>query len=348
MTAAAALQYRADFVPAPPLPEFVQVEVVGQCNLRCRMCAIQFRRDGPPHGPLAFMPFERFTALIAQFPRLRELHLQGLGEPTMHPRFFDMVAHAARRGIHVSTNSNLTLWSERRARLAMDSGLASLSVSLDAADPAIYERIRVGAHFGKVLRNLRRVMAAREAAHASLHVRIVMVLMRENLADLPALVRLAAAEGVRDVFVQHLCHDFEEQSLPGEYMPMRSYIHDQVLEGVPAAAIEAAYGEARAAAAAGGVTLRLPRLGAAGARAAPARGEPRCDWPWRGAYVSYRGDAMPCCMVGTPDRASFGNMLEQDVATVWHNTAYRTFRMRLASPSPPPICRSCSLYRGTF
>jgi MoaA/NifB/PqqE/SkfB family radical SAM enzyme len=128
MSSAAAIQYRADFLPAPPLPQFLQVEVVGQCNLRCRMCAIQFRRDGPPHGPLAFMPFERFVALLEQFPRLRELHLQGLGEPTMHPRFFDMVRHAARRGLRVSTNSNLTLLSQRRARLVVDSGLAELSV----------------------------------------------------------------------------------------------------------------------------------------------------------------------------------------------------------------------------
>ena len=37
--------------PALPLPKFLQVEPVGQCNLRCRMCPIQFREDGPPHGP---------------------------------------------------------------------------------------------------------------------------------------------------------------------------------------------------------------------------------------------------------------------------------------------------------
>jgi PAS domain S-box-containing protein len=27
------------------------------------------------------------------------------------------------------------------------------------------------------------------------------------------------------------------------------------------------------------------------------------DWPWRGAYLSYDGQAVPCCMVSTPDRA---------------------------------------------
>ena len=38
---------------ALPLPRFLQIEPVGQCNLRCRMCPIQFRTDGSPGGPPA-------------------------------------------------------------------------------------------------------------------------------------------------------------------------------------------------------------------------------------------------------------------------------------------------------
>src|SRR2546423_15471548 len=97
------------------LPTYIQLEPVGQCNLRCQMCSIQFRQDGPPYGPLAFMDFEQFTRIIDQFTTPKELHLQGLGEPMMHPRFFDMVTYAADRGIAVTTNSNLTLLNERRA-----------------------------------------------------------------------------------------------------------------------------------------------------------------------------------------------------------------------------------------
>src|ERR671935_2445956 len=95
------------------LPGYIQIEPVGQCNLRCQMCPIQFRKDGPPYGPPAFMEFETFTRIIDQFPTLRELHLQGLGEPMMHPRFFDMVAYAAAQGVRVSTNSNMTLLNAR-------------------------------------------------------------------------------------------------------------------------------------------------------------------------------------------------------------------------------------------
>src|SRR3954469_7824889 len=88
-----------------PLPAFVQMEPVGQCNLRCQMCPIQFRQDGPPFGPPAFMEFEKFTRILDQFAGLEELQLQGLGEPMMHPRFFDMVEYAVARGIKVGTNT---------------------------------------------------------------------------------------------------------------------------------------------------------------------------------------------------------------------------------------------------
>ena len=329
---------------APPLPRFVQIEPVGQCNLRCQMCPIQFRKDGPPHGPLAFLAFEDFQRLVEGFGDIDELQLQGLGEPTMHPRFFDMVAWASARGIRVSTNSNLTLWSERRARLCIDSGLAALHVSLDAATPELYERIRRGAHFSKVIRNLRRVMNARRAAHSPLHVRVVTVLMRQNLHELAAIVRLTSAEGVRDMFVQYLCHDFEETSLPAGYRPMRDFIRAQALDEPAREAVAEAFARAREAALETGITLRLPPLD----RVARKSTLPRCDWPWRGAYVSYRGDAMPCCMVSTPDRINFGNMLDRGVAAVWNGPAYERFRAQLAADAPAPICRSCSLYRGTF
>src|SRR4051812_38179533 len=113
------------------LPSYVQMEPVGQCNLRCQMCPIQFRRDGPPYGPPAYMNFDLFTRLIDQFSTLKELHLQGLGEPMMHPRFFDMVSYAVGKGICVSTNSNLTLLSAGRAEQCVTSGLDTLHVSID-------------------------------------------------------------------------------------------------------------------------------------------------------------------------------------------------------------------------
>src|SRR5436309_2790519 len=142
-------------------PEYAQLEPVGQCNLRCQMCPIQFRQDGPPYGPPAFMKFEVFTRVIDELTSLRELHLQGLGEPMMHPRFADMVAYATRRGIRVTTNSNLTLLNPQRAERCVTSGLDAVHVSIDGASADVYERIRIRARLERVLKNLELIRDAR-------------------------------------------------------------------------------------------------------------------------------------------------------------------------------------------
>jgi MoaA/NifB/PqqE/SkfB family radical SAM enzyme len=330
-----------------PLPRFAQIEPVGQCNLRCQMCPIQFRPDGQ-HGPSAFMPFDTFRALLDQFDGLAELHLQGLGEPLLHPRFYDMVSLAAQHGITVSTNTNMTVMTEDQAARCVRSGLAEMHVSIDAARAATYEAVRVRARFDKVLRNLRRLVAARRRLGANHpRIKLVCVLMRGNVDELPALVRLAAAEGAEGLSVQQLCHDFGESTLPARYLPMREFIDAEMLGEADREHAEAVFAGARAEAARLGIALRLPRL-APRPHAPGVPGAQRCDWPWRGAYLSYDGKAMPCCMVATPDRIHFGDMRAEGVAAVWNNGAYEAFRAQLASPTPPEVCASCAVYRGTF
>lgn len=337
--------------PGLALPGFVQIEPVGQCNLACRMCPVAYRDTGEAggRGPPALMDFDVFCRLLEQFPALTLLQLQGLGEPMLHPRFFDMVRHAVAHGITVTTNSNLTALSERRAEECVTSGLARLHVSLDAAGKAAYEYIRAGARYEQVLRNLRRVMhARRRLASASPEVHLVAVAMRRNLRELPGLVRLARDEGVDGLSVQHLCHDFTEPTLPDRYVPMRQFVDAETLAGEDRSVVARWFGEARRLAGELGVALRLPNESNLFQTREGDDRRSRCDWPWRGAYLSYKGDAMPCCMVSTPDRMNFGNVAREGVGAVWDNAAYRAFRAQLASDEPPEICRGCALYRGAF
>ena len=335
-------------VPMVKLPTNVQIEPVGQCNLRCEMCSIQFRKDGPPYGPPAFMKFETFTHIIDSFAGMEELHLQGLGEPMMHPRFFDMVEYAVKRGIQVSTNSNLTLLNDRRAERCVTSGLDSLQISIDGASAETYERIRVRAHFERVVANVERVLDARQRLKSQTpRLRLVMVMMRRNLHELPDLVRFAHRYSIESIFVQHLCHDFGEATLPAQYLPMRDFVQSETLLEEDPQRIEHYFGEARRVAQELHIDLRLPH---ARIRLHPpgTPGPQRCDWPWTGAYFSYQGYAMPCCMVSTPDRINFGNISDQDAEGLWNGPLYQEFRGRLSSDEPPDVCRSCSVYKGIF
>jgi hypothetical protein len=55
-------------------------------------CAIQCRQNYPPNGALAFIDVELFVRILDGLPTTCEPRLQGLGEPLIRLRFFDMVA----------------------------------------------------------------------------------------------------------------------------------------------------------------------------------------------------------------------------------------------------------------
>lgn len=330
------------------LPSFLQIEPVGQCNLQCRMCPVTFRNDAPANGRPAFMRFDHFIAIMEQFPHLKELHLQGMGEPMMHPQLFEMVTYAVRRGVTVTTNSNLTLMSERRAEQCVTSGLSVLHISFDGATAGTYEDIRQGAKFERVVENIHKLSRAKiRLVRDTPLLRLVVVVMRRNLEELPDLVRLAHQWSIPSVFVQHLSQEFGESSALPRYEPVQAFVQKETLMGEDTDRIERYFQAARSAAAELAVELRLPRVRQiSGARRRAARHA--CDWPWSGAYVTYQGYAIPCCMIATPDRLHMGNMIEQGVETIWNGSQYQAFRDQLDSDDPSELCRSCSVYQGTF
>src|SRR5207248_1151674 len=97
------------------------------------------------------------------------------------------------------------------------------------------------------------------------------------------------------VFVQHLCHDFGESSLPSYYRPMRVFVQSETLLDEDPQRVAHYFGLAQQVAEELGMDVRLPRTEP---RQHPSGtpGRSRCSWPWDGAYISYQGYTMPCCM----------------------------------------------------
>ena len=116
------------------------------------------------------------------------------------------------------------------------------------------------AHCERIVANLQGLVETRERLGSETpRIRMVVVAMRQNIHALPELVRLAQRLGVGEVFVQHLCHDFQESSLPAQYRPMRNFVTAETLTTEDRDRIENLFDEARAVARALGIDLRLPR-----------------------------------------------------------------------------------------
>lgn len=126
-----------------------QIEVTTRCNFDCFYCA---GRDMVQQD----MPWERFAAIVDGIAGPgATVSLQGEGEPSLHPRFWDMVAHVKQRG-HVP----YTILNGSRidaARIAAN--FPAIAVSVDTLDEAVAERI--GRHnLPKVLLHLAELVLA--------------------------------------------------------------------------------------------------------------------------------------------------------------------------------------------
>lgn len=322
--------------PVAPLPREVYLEVTNRCNLRCGTCPRTHVEVEPP----ADLGVERMLRLTDELPAIDRAVLHGVGEPLLHPDVAVMVGHLAGRGAHVVLNTNGTLLDDRRGDDVTAAGLGELRVSLDAATPETFLRVRGADVLPRILRNVERFTTRRATrGEPRPEVSAWATALRENLDELPDLVRTAAAIGVRRVHLQRLV-----------FNGLGLAVREQSVYRDLAAREEAVLAACREAAAASGVALTgsggTHGEGAVGGgRGAEGRPWQSCRRPWKVLYVTAHGNVMPCCIApfATTDFAAItlGNVARDGVAGVWNGPAMRAFRRRHQGDDPPAPCRPC-------
>ncbi|MBM4147808.1 MAG: SynChlorMet cassette radical SAM/SPASM protein ScmF [Lentisphaerae bacterium] len=164
------------------------------CNLACRHCwlAPKFDADGSGH---AVLPVDVFEGVVRE---AKPLGLSSVkftgGEPLLHPRFGDLVEIASKAGVSVQVETNGLLCTPETARLIAGAPRPFVSVSIDGADAATHEWLRgIAGSFDKACR------AVRNLSEAGLAPQVVMTLVRENMGQIEAVVRMAERLGAGSV-----------------------------------------------------------------------------------------------------------------------------------------------------
>ena len=320
-----------------PAPEEIYLEVTNRCNLRCRTCPQFFGMAERSHD----LMWEQFVAIVGQFPRLRRVVLHGIGEPLLNPELGRMVRHLKQRGAHVVFNSNGLLLRGRRAQDLAASGLDELRVSIDGGTPETYRAVRGIDGFQRILGNLRRFAEVKAAlAVETPRVSLWVTGMKMTVGDLPALVRIAAANGIGEVYLQRLV--YSERGIAREA---------EALFGRAGAEERATVAEALRLGESLGVTLRgSGELGPAELVDHPQQGDAPwrgCYRPWRLMYITANGNVLPCCIApftATPyGDILLGNVHLGSVAEVWDGDRYRSWRRAMLAGEPPAPCAGCGV-----
>jgi radical SAM protein with 4Fe4S-binding SPASM domain len=325
-------------------PHCVFIEVTNYCNLLCETCPRTFTTYEQPKT----LSWENFLRIVEQFPKMERAVLHGIGEPLLNKDLPRMTAHLKRQGIYVLCNSNATLLDAAWSRQLIESGLDELRCSIDGANPKTYALIRGAPLLHKVIHNLTEFTRIQQEMNVfATRASIWMTGMKENIQELPDLLRLAAKIGVPEVYLQRMVYYHGADVPPGMLASGHGLFDDfdarvdQLIVACEALADEL------------GITFKAS--GATNPRSSLEASSQRdqqpwkaCMRPWTTAYITANGNALPCCIspFATQDYESLklGNVFEQSFDDIWNNERYQQWRSHLLSDRPSEACAGCGVH----
>ncbi|MDR1490758.1 MAG: radical SAM protein [Desulfovibrio sp.] len=306
-----------------------QVEVTSFCPGGCVYC---------PHTTMKgrwkarHMRPETFVRLWPLFLETERVHLQGWGEPLLHPRFLDMVSLARRADCRVSTTTCGLVMHEPLAEGIVQSGIDIMAFSLTGTSEAANKAARTGVDFGRLLdavRLLRRVREKRMAVHLEIH--FAYLVLASQMDEVLALPDLMQELGVHAAVVSTL-----------DYIPTAAWKDEAFAphEKGKTARAGALLEEASARAAGMGLALYYSLPG-------DSPGSTCLEHPEKSVYVDAEGNLSPCIYVNLPTededpmRRVFGSALAMNPLDIWRGDDFSAFREAMVFRRPDAPCVEC-------
>jgi MoaA/NifB/PqqE/SkfB family radical SAM enzyme len=292
--------------------------------------------------------------------------LQGWGEPLLYKDLSEAVRIVKGEGAKAGfVTSGFGLDTGYITEL-IDAGIDFIGFSLAGATPGTHNSIRINSDFNSLIEAIKRfaeIKRDRKLSRPRLHITYLM--LKENITEVPALIRLAHDIGIEEVVLInpiHITNEWQERN--------RAFTCDD----------KGDYGELMKEVALKAVEYNI--------RLRPASLTPSevlvCEEnPLVNLYVSAEGEVAPCVYLYPPtatpfqrifcgashmmDKMSFGNIFREPFEVIWNNKRYDEFRKSftqrcagsgdifglgvsgqqpLALPEPPHCCKTCHKMLG--
>ena len=292
------------------------------CNLSCAHCLVS---SGPDQSQ--GLSTERLRAVIDEAAALgvQRFFFTG-GEPLARPDALELsrrIVAEHERELVILTNGTLFKGERLDALAALGGSRLRVQISLDGASAATNDPIRGEGTFDKVTEGIRAAVAA------GLRPSVTMVMLKHNLGEVEALIRLAASIGVRNV---HLLWPHRRgRVLNGPFADLPD-----------AAAMLDAVRRARPIATEVGVAidnveefgLRLD--GRAGVK------NDLAGAGWNSLCVYTDGCVYPSASMAGVLELRCGDLQDASLERIWKESSVCR-EMRAATVERKPLCRTCSL-----
>ena len=253
------------------------------------------------------------------------IHLQGWGEPLLHPELETMIRmiKEAPSKCGFTTNGHL-LFKERIDRF-IDMEVNIIAISLAGTNKAIHEAIRAGTDFTKIMENVEYLSNERKKRSLRFPELVLLLIMTpQNMHQLPDFVRMGAELGADRVVANNVdlvpCQEIDKFRVFGFEDEGEKY-KDFVAEAKELAKEKE-------------VDFRIYPI------SPEEKGICEAD-PINNVYIAFDGCVSPCVYLGLPvdnipifrdgglksiPRRCFGNVREESLMEIWKKREYMNFR----------------------
>lgn len=301
-----------------------------------------------------------FSRIVTEvFPYSQRVTFGIEGEPMLSGHFLDYATSAfhSAQEIQVITNG-LSIDNDETAKI-LTACVSDLQISIDAATPETYERIRAGSRWSSLQENLERVRRCRSLSPSGNKQTLTLrfVLMRSNVHELPSFVEMAEKLGADRVSADHVIPVTEEshaESLavdPDHYrlhhietlkMAGRCGIRVELPSPIPK---ENTRPPLKVPAPEHGSSLSQTIAPPQAPPPSTRTQRPRipCPMPNYEVHISWDGRVYPCGHPYARRKILLGDLTHSSFFEIWNGRRYRNLRAGLAQGDPLPICDTCPL-----
>lgn len=304
-----------------------------KCNLRCIMC--QFHRTPKVSkrvvGREPKLKSDIYLSFLDDiFPTLIEAETTTVGEPFLSKHINLTVDKAREYDVKLYITTNGILLNKRNIEKVYNL-MSTLVISIDGATKNVYERIRKKSNYNQLLANIEKFNEIRNSMDYKPKLTLQMTLLKDNIHELPLLVKLAHRVGADNVKAYHAyIYDvhFEEQSLFNFKEKFNNY-RNQALN--LAARLK--------------ITTFLPNeFGDSLIKlqsTSPLKfDKPPCRFLWSEGFLEPTGDLTACFF---PYKFNIGNISNEKFIDIWNNGLYQDLRTKVSLPNPRNYCTNCVL-----
>jgi len=304
----------------PPLPQWLIIEPINICNLRCPICPVGTGKMNRPKRAMSLGEFEKIINEVKGY--VKKIVLFNLGEPFLNKDFLDMVKYAVSAEMKVKISTNGTLFnSPDFCKRIVQSGLQHLIISLDGLDQKTLSKYRRGANFDNIVRGLKYLIEVKKELGSILpKIELQFLVMKHNEHQRKAMEGFAKRLGVDiysekslDLHSEDDDSDFWEKAK--EFLPSDSYFSRYKVSPN------------------GKVILR-------------GKSPKDCSLIYQSAVINSNGDVIPCCY-DIYSKYIMGNVFKKSLREIWKGEKYQSFRKRIKKNKKSiPMCRSCPVGRN--